>query len=34
LYGKARNAAEMSLASKLANDVAGVKEVNNRMTIE
>jgi len=34
LYGKARSAAELSLASKLANDVAGVKEVNNRMTIE
>jgi hyperosmotically inducible periplasmic protein len=34
LYGKARNAAELSLATKLANDVAGVKDVNNRMTIE
>ncbi|MBK5276704.1 MAG: BON domain-containing protein [Desulfuromonadales bacterium] len=34
LYGKARSAAELSLATKLANDVDGVKEVNNRMTIE
>jgi hyperosmotically inducible protein len=34
LYGKASNAAELNLATKLANDVAGVKEVNNRMTIE
>jgi osmotically-inducible protein OsmY len=34
LYGKARSAAELSLATKLANDVAGVKEVNNRMIIE
>jgi len=34
LYGKAKNAAEMSLATKLANDVNGVKGVNNRMTIE
>ncbi|MDO8722267.1 MAG: BON domain-containing protein [Syntrophales bacterium] len=34
LYGKARNAAELNLATKLANDVNGVKGVNNRMTIE
>ncbi|OGR00839.1 MAG: transport-associated protein [Deltaproteobacteria bacterium RIFOXYD12_FULL_50_9] len=34
LYGKARNAAEMSLAAKLANDVNGVKSVKNRMVIE
>ena len=34
LYGKASNAAELDLATKLANDVNGVKSVNNRMTIE
>jgi osmotically-inducible protein OsmY len=34
LYGKAKNAAEASLATKLANDVNGVKMVINRMTIE
>jgi len=34
LYGKARTAAEMNLATKLANDVYGVKGVKNRMTIE
>jgi len=34
LYGKAGNAAEKDLASKLANDVNGVKGVKNRMTIE
>jgi osmotically-inducible protein OsmY len=34
LYGKARNAAELNLATKLANDVNGVKGVKNRMTIE
>ena len=34
LYGKAGSAAESNLATKLANDVDGVKEVNNRMTIE
>ena len=34
LYGKARNEAEKDLATKLANDVNGVKGVNNRMTIE
>jgi osmotically-inducible protein OsmY len=34
LYGKARTAAEMSLASKLAGDVNGVTNVNNRMVIE
>lgn len=34
LYGKAKNAAELNLASKLANDVSGVTGVNNRMVIE
>ncbi|HEX2769038.1 MAG TPA: BON domain-containing protein [Geobacteraceae bacterium] len=34
LYGKAGSAAELNLATKLANDVDGVKDVNNRMTIE
>ena len=34
LYGKAGNAAEKDLAAKLANDVNGVKGVENRMTIE
>jgi len=34
LYGKARNAAEKDLVTKLANDVNGVKDVTNRMTIE
>lgn len=34
LHGKAGNAAEIKLATKLANDVNGVKEVKNRMTIE
>jgi osmotically-inducible protein OsmY len=34
LYGKAGNAAAFDLASKLANDVNGVKGVNNRMAIE
>jgi len=34
LYGKASNAAEKDLAAKLANDVNGVKGVENRMTIE
>ena len=34
LYGKASNAAESNLATKLANDVNGVKGVKNRMTIE
>jgi osmotically-inducible protein OsmY len=34
LYGKARTAAELNLATKLANDVYGVKGVKNRMTIE
>jgi osmotically-inducible protein OsmY len=34
LYGKASNAAELNLATKLANDVNGVKGVKNRMTIE
>jgi osmotically-inducible protein OsmY len=34
LYGKASNAAELNLATKLANDVNGVQGVKNRMTIE
>ena len=34
LYGKASNAAELNLATKLANDVNGVEGVKNRMTIE
>ncbi len=34
LYGKAQNAAEKELAAKFANDVNGVKGVENRMTIE
>jgi len=34
LYGKAKNAQEKDLATKLANDVHGVKDVNNRMTVE
>ncbi|MGK2905195.1 MAG: BON domain-containing protein [Desulfuromonadales bacterium] len=34
LSGKAKNAAEKDLASKLAKDVNGVVDVNNRMTIE
>ena len=34
LYGKASNAAELDLATKLAKDVYGVKSVINRMTIE
>lgn len=34
LHGKASNAAELTLAVKLANDVHGVKRVTNRMTIE
>lgn len=34
LHGKAGNAAELELASKLANDVAGVKGVKNLMTIK
>ncbi|MEN6318188.1 MAG: BON domain-containing protein [Syntrophaceae bacterium] len=34
LYGKAGNASELDLATKLANDVNGVKGVKNRMAIE
>lgn len=34
LGGKAKNAAEKDLATKFANDVKGVKRVNNHMTIE
>ena len=34
LSGKAKNAAERDLATKFARDVNGVKDVNNRMTIE
>ena len=34
LIGKAKNADEMNLATKLTKDVNGVKDVKNRMTIE
>jgi osmotically-inducible protein OsmY len=34
LYGKAKSAAELNMASKFAGDVNGVKNVNNRMVIE
>ena len=34
LSGKAKSGAEMDLAAKFANDVNGVKSINNRMTIE
>ena len=34
LYGKARSATEWNMATKLAEDVNGVKSVKNRMTIE
>ena len=34
LQGKARNTAELDLATKLANDVNGVKTVKNRMIVE
>ena len=34
MYGKASNAAEKDLVTKLANDVNGVKGIKNRMTIE
>jgi osmotically-inducible protein OsmY len=34
LYGKAKSGAEKNLATKFANDINGVKSVNNRMTIE
>ena len=34
LTGKGKNAAELTLASKFANDVNGVKSVNNQMTVE
>jgi osmotically-inducible protein OsmY len=34
LSGKAKNAAERDLASKIVDDVKGVKSVKNRMTIE
>jgi len=34
LRGKAKNAAEKDLVTKLVNDINGVKSVNNRMTIE
>jgi osmotically-inducible protein OsmY len=33
LSGTAKSGAEMDLAAKFANDVNGVKSVNNRMTI-
>ncbi len=33
-HGKAKNSAEMSLVTKLVNDINGVKSVRNRMTLE
>ncbi len=34
LSGKAKNAAEIKLVSRLVNDITGVKKVRNKMTIE
>jgi osmotically-inducible protein OsmY len=34
LTGKVKNSGEISLATKYASDVKGVKSVSNRMTIE
>jgi osmotically-inducible protein OsmY len=34
LNGKAKNAAEKELVTKLVNDINGVRSVNNRMAIE
>jgi osmotically-inducible protein OsmY len=34
LNGKAKNAAEKELVTKLVNDIHGVRSINNRMTIE
>jgi osmotically-inducible protein OsmY len=34
LSGKARNAAEKDLVTKLVKDINGVKSVKNRMTVE
>jgi osmotically-inducible protein OsmY len=34
LTGKAKSEAEKDLAAKFANDVNGVKAINNKMTIE
>jgi osmotically-inducible protein OsmY len=34
LYGKAKNAAEKELVTKLVNDIKGVRSINNQMTIE
>jgi len=34
LTGEAKNAAEANLATKLANDVNGVKEVKNQMSVK
>jgi osmotically-inducible protein OsmY len=34
LYGKATNATEKELVTKLVNDIHGVRSINNRMTIE
>ena len=34
MYGKARTYAEKDLVTKFANDINGVKNVNNRMTVE
>jgi hyperosmotically inducible periplasmic protein len=34
MYGKASNTAEKDLVTKLVNDINGVKNVNNRMTVQ
>ena len=34
MYGKARNAAEKELVTKLVNDINGVMSINNQMTVE
>ena len=34
LNGKAKNAAEKELVTKLVNDIKGVRSINNQMTIE
>jgi len=34
LHGEAKNAAERDLATKLAEDIDGVKHVTNKMTVK
>jgi osmotically-inducible protein OsmY len=34
LHGEARNVAEKDLVTKLAEDINGVKQVHNRMTVK